>query len=92
MMERHPLGSQAFIPMEREPFLVVVAHDEGGCPAKPRAFIAAAGQGINFHRNVWHGTLAPLGGAGLFAVIDWIGTGNNLEEHWFYTPPTIAMP
>ena len=83
MMERHPEGSQAFLPMSPEPFLVVVAPDDGGRPGTPRAFITSPGQGVNYHRGVWHGVLAPLGDPGLFAIIDRIGPGDNLEEHWF---------
>ncbi len=83
MMERHPEGSQAFLPMSEDPFLVVVASDEDGCPIQPRAFVTSPGQGINYHRGTWHGVLTPLSAPGLFAVIDRIGTGANLEEHWF---------
>lgn len=90
MVERHPLGSQAFIPMSPDPFLAVVASDEGGTPGRPHAFRTAPGQGINFHRNTWHGVLTPLAPPGLFAVIDRIGPGDNLEEHWFETPWLIV--
>lgn len=83
MVERHPLGSQAFIPMSFDPFLVIVAPDDGGVPGRPRAFRTAPGQGINIARNAWHGVLTPLHAPGLFAVIDRIGEGANLEEHWF---------
>ena len=89
MVERHPLGSQAFVPMSADPFLVVVARDNGGVPTDPVAFQSEPGQAINFHRNTWHGVLTPLSEPGLFAVIDRIGTGTNLEEHWFDTPFTI---
>lgn len=83
MMERHPEGSQAFIPMSLDLFLVIVAPDEGGVPGAPLAFRTAPGQGINFHRGTWHGVLTPLAEPGLFAVVDRIGEGANLEEHWF---------
>ncbi|WP_416374645.1 ureidoglycolate lyase [Marinovum sp.] len=85
MMERHPLGSQAFIPMSDEGFLVVLAEDENGRPGMPRAFVTAPGQAVNIGRNVWHGVLTPLGGSGLFAVVDRVSDGPNLEEHWFDT-------
>lgn len=90
MMERHPLGSQAFLPMSEHGFLVIVAPDAGGKPGTPRAFLSAPGQGVNYHRNTWHGVLTPLAAPGLFAVIDRIGTGENLEEHWFETPYEIT--
>ena len=90
MMERHPLGSQAFIPMSMDGFLVIVAPDDGGKPALPEAFITEAGQGINFHRNIWHGVLTPISGTGLFAVIDRIGVEANLEEYWFEKPYIVS--
>ena len=86
MVERHPVGSQAFIPMSMHPFLVIVSPDENGLPGRPLAFQTAGGQGINFHSNVWHGVLTPLYEPGLFAVVDRIGEGTNLEEFWFDDP------
>lgn len=83
LIERHPAGSQAFIPMSADPFLVIVSD---GPDARPKAFITDGSQAINFHRGTWHGVLTPLSGNGLFAVVDRIGTGNNLEEHVFSTP------
>ncbi len=80
LMERHPLGSQAFLPMARDPFLVIVAPDSSGRPGRPRAFATAPGQGVNIGRGVWHGVLTPVGQPGLFAVVDYIGPGGNLEE------------
>lgn len=90
MMERHPLGSQAFIPMTTHSFLTIVAPDLDGKPGTPLAFITAPGQGVNYHRNTWHGVLTPLSEPGLFAVVDRIGDGKNLEEHWFEAPYVIA--
>lgn len=90
MVERHPLGSQAFMPMSLDPFLVVVAPDAGGKPGQPLAFRTAPGQGVNIARNTWHGVLTPLHAPGLFAVIDQIGDGTNLEEYWFDQPFTVS--
>ena len=84
MVERHPLGSQAFVPMTQHPFLVTVAN-----PGEVRAFLAGPGQGVNFARGTWHGVLTPLHSPGLFAVIDRIGETPNLEEHWFETPYVV---
>ncbi|MCQ0093449.1 ureidoglycolate lyase [Roseovarius sp. M141] len=89
MVERHPEGSQAFIPVTPVPFLVVVADDEGGTPINPRAFVTKPGQSINLHRGVWHGVLAPIEAPGTFAVVDRIGDGANLEEHWFDAPYVV---
>ena len=90
MMERHPDGSQAFLPMSMEAFLVIVAPDAGGIPGTPRAFRTGPGQGGDYHRGTWHGVLTPLAPPGLFAVIDRIGPGANLEEHWFDEPWTVG--
>lgn len=89
MVERHPDGSQCFVPMSMDPFLVIVAPDQGGAPGQPLAFETAPGQAVNFHRGTWHGVLTPLHAPGLFAVIDRIGEGANLEEHWFDAPFTV---
>lgn len=90
MMERHPLGSQAFLPMQEGTYLVVLAEDKDGAPDAPRAFIAGAGQGVNIGRNVWHGVLCPLSEPGLFMVVDRVTDGPNLEEHWFVDPYIIT--
>ena len=90
MMERHPDGSQAFIPMTQHPFVVIVAADAGGQPGAPLAFRTAPGQAVNYHRGTWHGVLTPLAAPGVFAVVDRIGPGANLQEHWFQTPYTIT--
>ncbi len=92
MVERHPDGSQAFIPMALNPFIVVVAQDVAGHPKNIRAFLSAPGQGVNYHKGTWHGVLTPLHAPGLFAVVDRIGPGSNLEEYWFDHPLTIDKP
>lgn len=89
LVERHPEGSQAFVPMSLQPFLVIVAPDEGGSPGTPLAFLTAPGQGINLHRGTWHGVLTPLHAPGLFAVVDRIGPGANLQEYTYRQPFTV---
>lgn len=89
LIERHPDGSQAFIPMTQHPFLVIVAE---GPEAAPRAFLTAPGQGINLNRGTWHGVLTPLQAPGLFAVVDRIGPTPNLEEFRHATPWTVCAP
>jgi ureidoglycolate lyase len=89
LVERHPLGSQAFMPLSADPFLVLVAPDEGGVPGAPLAFLTAPGQGVNYRRGVWHGVLTPLGREALFLIVDRIGPGTNLEEHVYDPPWTI---
>lgn len=90
LLERHPLGSQCFIPMGQSDYIVVVAEDDGG-PTNPVAFHARAHQCVNIGRNVWHGVLAPITGSGLFAVMDRIGDGPNLEEHSLDIPISITL-
>ena len=92
MMERHPDGSQAFLPLTGHPFLVIVAPDAGDAPGRPHAFLTAPGQGINFLRGTWHGVLTPLHAPGLFAVVDRIGPTPNLEEHWLDHPLDVQAP
>jgi len=93
MMERHHLGSQAFLPMSHDAFVVIVAPDANGAPGKPRAFMSAPGQGVNYLPGVWHGVLTPLSEPGLFAVIDRIPPQqgmDDVEEHWFSAPWLIV--
>jgi ureidoglycolate lyase len=92
MVERHPLGSQAFVPMHDRPFLVVVCPDDNGKPGTPEAFVTEPGQGINLSKGQWHGVLTPLGQEGDFVVIDRVGDGNNLKEHFFDSPFIIELP
>jgi ureidoglycolate lyase len=89
LIERHPEGSQAFLPMTEHPFLVIVA---SGPEATPRAFLTNGAQGINLCRGTWHGVLAPLAAPGLFAVVDRIGPTPNLEEHRYTEPWTVLAP
>lgn len=81
-LERHPLGSQAFMPRGTGEFCVVVA---GGTdepePGAVRAFVTGRGQGVNIRRNVWHHPLIALGGESEFWVADWVGESPNLQEH-----------
>ena len=90
LVERHPLGSQAFFPLDPRPFLGIVAPDEQGVPGRPRAFLVQPGTGINIAMNIWHGVLTPLEAPSRFLVVDRGGDGNNLEEHRFETPWRIV--
>lgn len=90
LVERHPLGSQAFYPLSTNPWLVITAEDATGVPARLRAFAPSPGQGVNIAMNTWHGVLTPLDVASDFVVIDRGGDGNNLEEHHFAEPWTVT--
>ena len=92
MVERHPLGSQAFMPLSPAPFLVVVCPDESGTPGTPHAFLTHPGQGVSYRRNTWHGVLTPIGTPQDFLVVDRGGYGDNLIEHHFAEPWEIRLP
>ena len=85
LLERHPFGSQAFVPQGGERFLVVVAppasDGAGAPPADPVAFLANGRQGVNYARGVRHHPLLALDGVTDFLVVDRSDDGGNLEEH-----------
>ena len=83
MMEKHSLGSQAFIPMEETAFLVFVA-PKGKKPniKKLKSFIIPEQIGINYRPGIWHFPLISTKNMN-FLVIDRKGIGNNLVIHNF---------
>ena len=89
-VERHPDGSQAFIPMSGRPYLVVVA-PAGQAPAARdlRVFLARADQGVNYVTGVWHHPLLALEGVSDFLVVDRAGPGHNCDEIDLDTPLVI---
>ena len=92
MVERHPFGSQAFVPLSPAPFVVIVCHDTPDGPGEPHAFLTGHGQGVNYPRNTWHGVLTPVGAPQDFVVVDRGGDGSNLEEFHFSHPYEIRLP
>jgi ureidoglycolate lyase len=80
IFERHPLGSQSFVPLQLRPFLVAVAPAGAFDPTAIRLFQAAPHQGVNYAKGVWHHFLLPLEGESDFLVIDRAGPGDNLDE------------
>ncbi|WP_159837968.1 ureidoglycolate lyase [Burkholderia sp. 8Y] len=80
MMERHPLGSQAFIPLDERPYLVVVAPAGELDESKIRAFVTRGWQGVNYAKGVWHHPLIALGKVSDFIIVDRGGDGLNLNE------------
>ena len=92
MMERHPLGSQAFFPVTPRPWIAVVAPDAGGRPGRPRAFAVPGDVGVQYARNVWHHPLIAVGAPSDFLVMDREGHGANLEEVDYDAPYLIAEP
>ncbi len=81
MVERHPLGSQAFIPLAPFSFVIVVAPvGEAVDVADLRAFVTNGSQGINYHKGVWHMPLIATAGGQAFLVIDRVPGENNCEQ------------
>ncbi|MCP3690322.1 MAG: ureidoglycolate lyase [Gammaproteobacteria bacterium] len=83
-VEFHPLGSQAFLPLDQTPFVVVVA--KAGPAPDPddlQAFITNGQQGINYHTGTWHHVLLTPYAAMDFICVDWQGEGNNCVDHYF---------
>lgn len=92
MVERHPLGSQAFYPLRDADWFVVVGAP-GDTPevSTLRAFRATGRQGVNYHRGVWHHPLLVLKPDHEFLVVDRGGPGENCDEVWFQGP-TARIP
>ena len=87
MLERHPRGSQAFVPLSGAPYLVVVAED----PSRPpRAFLARGDQGINLRKGAWHHPLLALERESDFLVVDREGADDNCDEAMLAEPWVIA--
>ncbi|KEA65250.1 Ureidoglycolate hydrolase [Marinobacterium lacunae] len=83
MLERHPLASQAFIPWDRRPFVVVVAPvSEKVASTDIRAFVSNGQQGISYHPGVWHHSLLALSPDQDFIVVDLVTQKQNCEEYY----------
>lgn len=89
MVERHPLGSQAFIPLTPCRMVVVVAPPGEGVEASElRAFVTNGRQGINYHRGTWHMPLIAFDAGQEFLIVDRRGDEPNCEQH---TLDTVVM-
>lgn len=84
MLERHPLGSQAFVPLLSQPYLIVVA-PKGDNPSlsQCRAFWSNGRQGVNYHKGVWHHPVLALTDQDQFLIVDRGGEGHNCDEVFF---------
>ena len=92
MMERHPLGSQAFIPLKAQPFLVLVAAKGDELSGEHlRAFITNGRQGINYHSGVWHHPVLTCTAEDDFLIVDRAGDGNNCDEFYFSEDQQIVL-
>ncbi|HEX6375245.1 MAG TPA: ureidoglycolate lyase [Allosphingosinicella sp.] len=77
--ERHPLGTQTFVPLSGRPYLVAVAPAGPFDPADIRLFRAEPHQGVHYRKGVWHHFLLVLDESD-FLVVDRAGPGDNCEE------------
>ncbi|WP_035585326.1 ureidoglycolate lyase [Halomonas sp. TG39a] len=90
-LERHPQGSQAFMPLHQERFIVVVAPaGENIDPAYVRAFVTDGRQGVNYRAGTWHAIQSVLEREGEFLVVDRGGDGNNCDEFPLAITVTLA--
>ena len=93
MVERHPLGSQAFVPLSDFEFVVVVGPPgESVEPQDLQAFVTNGGQGINYHRGTWHMPLIATGGNQAFLVVDRTPMEGNCEELFFDEALVLEAP
>ena len=82
MVERHPLGSQAFVPLSRCKMVIVVAPPEESVDASElRAFVTNGKQGINYHRGTWHMPLIAFEAGQEYLIIDRGGEEPNCDMH-----------
>ena len=88
-LERHPLTSQAFIPLGQSPYLIVVAPAGPLLESRIRAFIGQPGQGVNYHPGTWHHYNVALNEAGDFLVVDADGDTPNCDEVTLHQPIEI---
>jgi ureidoglycolate lyase len=93
MVERHPLGSQAFVPLNGQRFVVVVAPPGESVEIESlRAFVTNGRQGVNYHRGTWHMPLIALEAGQEFLVIDRAGEGANCDPVVLSERVTLLAP
>ena len=80
LMERHPLGSQLFFPLQNQDWHVLVCENPQ-VETTYRAFKASGMQGVNYKPNTWHLPLLVTSES-RFLIVDRKGAGKNLEEVW----------
>lgn len=84
MLERHPHGSQSFIPLQQQKFIIIVAlplDQKQPNEQQIYAFLSNGKQGVTYHQGVWHHPLITLEAESEFLVVDRIGGGQNCDVH-----------
>ncbi|MFW1951931.1 ureidoglycolate lyase [Acinetobacter beijerinckii] len=84
MLERHPHGSQSFIPLQQQKFIIIVAlplDQKQPNEQQIYAFLSNGKQGVTYHQGVWHHPLITLEAESDFLVVDRIGGGQNCDVH-----------
>ena len=90
LLERHPLGSQAFIPLQQQQMIIVVAETSpDDKPGKPVGFISNGQQSIQYHRGTWHMPLIAFQQGATFLIIDSNDKRPNCDEHTLSEPVHI---
>jgi ureidoglycolate lyase len=92
LMERHPLGSQAFVPMNNGAFLAVVAPPGDFDESSVRVFRVAGSQGLSYRAGTWHAPLLPLKPDSDYLVVDRQGPGDNCDEVTLQQPIHPVLP
>jgi ureidoglycolate lyase len=93
MLERHPLSSQLFVPLDSAAFLVVVAPPGADVidSSAIRAFVTDGHQGVNYRRGTWHHPVIALTHPTEFLVVDRAGAGRNCDEFHFGDEANIVV-
>ena len=92
-LECHPLGSQAFLPLDASPFIVVVTAAAGKPDlGKLEAFVTNGRQGINYRLGTWHHVLLTPYAAMRFICVDRSGPGNNCIDFPVPEPDQFLLP
>ena len=89
VMERHPIGSQAFIPIGNSPYIVLVAPAGNFDHQNLQGFLAQPHQGINYAKGTWHHACISLDNSNQFLVIDRGGEGENCD--FVSTPEAVNI-